>query len=152
MAGAKSSRTRWILVGVAVVGVIAAVMGVMLTVVLGSTGLGFVKQHSGLDLPGNVSEVDTFDDGETFVVAHVRLPDVAAFVQAHPFEGPADPDALRPYVESLRPAHRALPSGPDVVGASGVQGENHWDAVLDESDGELWIVVRYPDFAGDPPG
>lgn len=148
---AKSSRTKWILLAIAALAIIAAVMAVMLVVTLRSTGLAFVQRHSAIELPRNVTEVDTFDNGETFVVAYVRLPDVAAFVQSNDLERSADPDVLRPYVDVLRPEHRTLPTGPGVSGASGRSAEHEWHALLDEDDGRLWIVVLYPDAAGDSP-
>jgi hypothetical protein len=96
-------------------------------------------------------DVEVFDNGEFFSVAHLRIPmgRVDGFIGENTFKDTVI--AVVPWIESLGPLNRDLPENARLVSLEGRAGSNTWLCSLDRNTGRLWIVVFYPDPAGTPP-
>jgi hypothetical protein len=114
--------------------------------------LRFIQSSSGIQLPGGLRNVDTYDNGESFVVAHVTLPadKIEAFVAENGF-APFDTSDIGPetWAWGLSAQWRTVPAGAELLQISGPAPNTHWHFWLDRKTGDLWILVRYTDYAGD---
>lgn len=142
---APPDRTRTVMIAVAA-GVVALIVGIIVFVFvkLGGSDLGYVKRHAPIAWPARLGDIETFGDGETFVVAFGRVEDVSGFLARNDFSTAPDVDAMRDYVAPLRPEHRRLPAAAEARGSGGTSEGTRWIAVLDASDGRLWVVVLAP--------
>lgn len=138
------------------IAIVALCMGCF---VIGSIGLIFFQLNSGLQyiqratnilLPSGYSEVDIFDNTEFYVVAHVRLRDdtIADFLHDYHF---GDPEFFIPWLDTLKPENRTLPTNAKLRYLEGRSATNSWQFVLDEQSGRLWMLVFYPDPGGTLP-
>lgn len=108
--------------------------------------LGYIEQTTGLTFPAASTEVDTFDNGEFYTVAHLRLPVTEIAPWAAQFN--AEPVELLPWITVLRPENRQLPAAAHWCYFSGQNTSQRWLAALDENSGRLWVVVFYLDPGG----
>jgi hypothetical protein len=75
-----------------------------------TSGLGFISRTTGLAFPPGCMDVEVFDNGEFFSVAHLRIPmgRVDGFIGENTFKDTVI--AVVPWIESLGPAGER-PSG-----------------------------------------
>ncbi|HNT77093.1 MAG TPA: hypothetical protein PKH77_18945 [Anaerolineae bacterium] len=110
----------------------------------------YIQRTTGILLPMGFSQVDTFDNTEFYVVAHVRLraDSVADFLYDYGFD---DPEFFMPWLDVLKPENRTLPADAKLYYLEGRSATNRWQFILDEKSGRLWMVVFYPDPGGTLP-
>ena len=125
--------------------------------------LAYMQRISGVRLPPGIRDVSVYDNGETYVTAHVLLPagavnDFASQFAFQPVlhkEGapvgiPGAPFGILG-IEGLAPAFRTIPKDADLAEFHGRSTNNTWLFILDTRSGHLWFTVQYPDYGGDPP-
>ena len=123
--------------------------------------LPFIRRVTGISLPGTVSIVSEFDQGEFEAVGKYRLEqkDVGAFLSSHPFH-PFDQahryiSRFNHYTSSgLIPLSDTIPrlDTASLQYFTGCKEGNAWLFTLNEKTGELWVEIQYPDFGGQGPG
>ncbi|MFO7627233.1 MAG: hypothetical protein R6V62_08245 [Candidatus Fermentibacteraceae bacterium] len=116
-----------------------------------TAGLGFISYATGLVFPPGCIDVEVFDSGEFFSVAHLRIPmgRVDGFMSENAFTDSSV--AVVPWIETLGPQNREIPGNARLVSLEGSRENNTWLCSLDRDTGRLWIVVFYPDPAGTSP-
>jgi len=116
-----------------------------------TAGLGFISRATGLVFPPGCMDVEVFDNGESFSVAHLRIPPgrVEGFISENAFSDTTF--SIDPWLESLGPQNGTIPEDAGLVSLEGRGESNAWQCSLDRDTGRLWIVVFYPDPAGTPP-
>jgi hypothetical protein len=116
-----------------------------------TAGLGFVSRATGLAFPPGCMDVEVFDNGEFFSVAHLRIPmgRVDGFASENAFTDTTV--SVLPWIDTLGPPNRTIPESARLVSLEGRGESNTWLCSLDRNTGRLWIVVFYPDPAGTPP-
>ncbi|MBN1430241.1 MAG: hypothetical protein JXB07_17865 [Anaerolineae bacterium] len=145
---------RYLIVGSVLIALVSVVCIVVAAVQvprwLNRSGLSYIEQTTGITFPSNISDVDIFDNAESFIVAHVRLQheDIDPFVAQYGFA----PMPFIPLLEvdTLSPENREIPA----VAGLGLEGRSttsRWRFVLEQASGRLWVVVYYPDASGTLP-
>lgn len=116
-----------------------------------TAGLGFISDATGLVFPPGCMDVEVFDSGDFYSVAHLRIPSgrVEGFISGNGFTDTTL--AVVPWIEALGPQNRAIPGDASLLCLEGRRERNSWLCALDRVTGRLWIVVLYPDPAGTPP-
>lgn len=114
-------------------------------------GTGYVARVTGIAIPAGAGDLESFDNGETFMVLHARMhpADAARTADLHGFD--TLPLPVSPWIDVLSPANRALPPGADMLFLEGCDSTNRWVSALDPGSGRIWVVVFYPDAGGTPP-
>lgn len=114
--------------------------------------LRYLQEASGVRLPDGLRNVDTYDNGESFMVAHVGLPPdaIEKFIAENKF-APFDSSDFEAssWMGSLSARWRTVPVTSELFYLAGPTPNSHWYFWLDRKTGDLWVLVRYPDFAGD---
>ena len=113
--------------------------------------LEWIQQTSGVRLPRGVQDVSIYDNGEAFITAHVQLPAATVSEFARTFVPAPNAHLGLMGMDKLDQRFQSIPQDADLVAYAGRSKENTWTYVLDRRSGHLWITVRYPDMAGDPP-
>jgi hypothetical protein len=110
-----------------------------------------MERAMGITFPSSRSQVEVFDNGEYWIVAHLKLreQDIASFANMHKFD--TEPVNVPPWIDALSLENRVIPMDADLRYLEGRSVENRWVCVLDQSSGRLWIVFFYPDLGGDLP-
>lgn len=142
---------RTVVFTLAVAGAVFVAIVLLFRDITRTAGLGFISHATGLVFPPGCIDVDVFDNGEFFSVAHLRIPmgRVDGFINENGFTDSAV--VVVPWIETLGPPNRAIPEGARLAGLEGSGEINSWLCSLDRDTGRLWIVVFYPDPAGTPP-
>ena len=147
-------KRRWFVWIAAGIGSVCLVAIAVLVVILWlGSGLNYIQRATEINLPSGISQVDTFDNLEYFIVAHVRLrkEDVASFRDEYGFFSIPAFSTLYLPTEGLKPENRTIPANADLVYLEGRSESNSWECALDQNSGRLWIVVYYPDPGGTLP-
>ena len=145
-------KKLWLVGSIITIGAIClAATVVLIGISWRNARLGYIQNVTGITLPFWISQVDTFDNLETFFVAHVKLreQDIAPFTKEYAFN--TTPVLLTPWIDTLGPKNRTLPVDADLWYLEGRSEHNRWLCTLDQKSGRLWIVVFYPDPGGTPP-
>jgi len=110
--------------------------------------LAYIEKTTGISFPVRVSQIDTFDNGEYFTVAHVKLSeaDIPVFTQKNGFFSEAVD--VTPWIATLKPENRAIPAGARLRYLAGRSQTNRWVYALEQETGRMWVVVFYPDPGG----
>ena len=99
--------------------------------------------------------IEVADDGEMSTQMYLLLPpESVSMVRARGLV-PTPPPARWPddtFSSTEQFAAWPPPSSSVLLGIEGCTGGNAWFGYLDESSGELWLEILYPDWGGDPPG
>ena len=140
-----------VIAGVSAAAVVVVVLTVLGLALLGGGRLAYIEKATGLELPNDVYDVDIFDNGEFFLVAHLRLREEDAASLARSWGMAETPLEVESWTGVLQPGNREIPAGADMLYLEGGKAGNRWLAALDGSSGRLWIVVLYPDYGGDAP-
>lgn len=125
-----------------------------------SDPLPYINKVTGLGLADTADDVHQFDNGQWAMIAHLRLTQEESkrLVRDHDFrplkkyEGCLQgPDDLH-LSEELPDEFRTAPNGFAVFEAGGCPEGNSWQALLVPQTGQIWFLIYYPDWGGDPPG
>jgi hypothetical protein len=113
----------------------------------------YIQTTTGIFFPKAASDIDVYDNGENYIVAHLMLSrdSLPAFMSAYPFVKQEIRDTTVFGSEQLNPQHQQLPQNADVYSLEGRSAHNRWEVILDRNSGQLLVSVLYPDFAGDEP-
>lgn len=116
-----------------------------------TAGLGFMSEATGMVFPPGCMDVEVFDNGEFYSVAHLRVPmgRVEGFLEENGFADTAL--AVVPWIAALGSRNREIPPNARLAGLAGRRELNAWLCSLDRNTGRMWMVVFYPDPAGTPP-
>ena len=142
---------RIVVGGIAVIFAICIIIfGLLAYFLISNRPLNFIQNTTNIHLPSGISHVDTFDNLETYVVAHVKLPNgqVDAFRDRYGFTEAFDGEAATDWADMLSPDNRTPPSEGELHYLSGRSNTNRWLYTLDINSGRLWIVVFYADPGG----
>jgi len=111
----------------------------------------YFEQTTGLNIPAEISLLDVFDNTETFIAVHLQLKDedIQPFLQQSGFE----PTFLNStiWMATLKPENRTFPPDASLLHREGYSQYNHWECIIDQNSGRVWLVIFYPDPGGVPP-
>ncbi len=125
--------------------------------------INYIEQKTDIKFPNGVSQIDTYDNLEYYVVAHVKLPDsvIQNFAKDNGFSSTFPSSRIIPISSTVRLAdvifgvddleieNQILPNDAGLLFVSGEDGSNCWRYVLDQNSGRLWVSVIYSDRSGD---
>jgi len=113
----------------------------------------YIQKTTGILFPKEAFDIDVYDNGEHYVVAHLALSrdSLPAFLAAYPFAKREFPGTVVLGSEQLKPEHQQLPQDADLYSLEGRSKHNRWEVLLDRNSGRLLVSVLYPDFAGNDP-
>jgi hypothetical protein len=117
--------------------------------------LSFIRKVTKISIPGNISTVSEFDQGELEAGGKYQIEeeDVKNFLSGNPFH-PIDQQYQ--YISHFNTYSKndkiQLADSSHLKYFYGCKGGNSWLFTLNEKTGELWIEVQYPDFGGQGPG
>lgn len=142
---------RTVVFALAVAGAVFVAVVLLCRDITRTAGLGFISRATGLGFPPGCMDVEVFDNGEFYSVAHLRVPmgRVDGFISENGFTDSTV--AVVPWIETLGAPNSTIPEGARLVCLEGGGEGNAWLCSLDRDTGRLWIVVFYPDPAGTPP-
>jgi hypothetical protein len=121
----------------------------------GHSRISYVQNTTGVNLPSGLIEINKgpyYDYGTSL---HVVIPEekISEFTKAISFK-PVD-KYHRHYVEhmikDIKTPYNVMPSDDDLIWFEGSSERNSWDFFLNEKNGNMWIMIFYPDLAGDLP-
>ena len=113
----------------------------------------YIQKTTGINFPKGASDVDVYDNGENYIVAHLTFPkdSIPAFMAAYPFVKPEFPGNTVFGSQQLKPEYQQLPQDAELYSLDGRSVHNRWEVLLDQHSGQMLISVLYPDYAGDDP-
>lgn len=133
--------------------VILMLLGVGSWIFWPTNPIQYIQKTTGIFFPKEAFDIDVYDNGEHYVVAHLALSrdSLPGFLSAYPFAKSEFPDRTVFGSKQLKSEHQQLPQDADLYSLEGRSVHNRWEVLLDRNSGRLLIVVLYPDFAGDDP-
>jgi len=150
------SSKVWILIGVVLFGII------FIFWTTDEPGLfRRIESDSGVRLPANLINIDTFDNTEWFAIAHVQLQekDVQSFIEENRFEPllatsallgeSSGLDSLSIGLDALTIKNRTPPNDAELLTLTSNNEVSCWRYIIDRVSGRLWIGYSYPDMSGD---
>lgn len=129
------------------------ILGVGACIFWPTNPIQYIQETTGIIFPKAAFDIDVYDNGENYVVAHLAFPkeSLPAFKAAYPFAKREFPGTAVFGSEQLQPEHQQLPHDADMYSLEGGSVHNRWEVLLDRNSGRLLVSVLYPDFAGDDP-
>lgn len=134
--------------------IISCVVGVVLVYILGYgvSGLNYIAGKAGMRLPKNIKDADAYL-ADRYAVAHGTLPldSLDTFIQRNGFVKCLDAKyAVLPQETGfLNKKYRSLKNNAQVYRHSAKDNCAGWEAVLDKTSGDLWLVLFPSDKSGD---
>lgn len=110
--------------------------------------LAYIEQTTGISFSSRISHVDFYDNAESFIAVHLRISeDTDSFVARYGFNSKFA--NVEPWVDFLKPENRLVPYENDLLFLRGHNANSRWSCVFDPNSKRLWMVVFYPDPAGE---
>lgn len=109
----------------------------------------------GTEFPDGTSQADFYDNLEYYMVMYAILPDCGYdFLQTFAsvrHESTFNIEWFKSWFSSsqLQRQNRSIPDGVNFAYKQGKGTDRTWYMVLDRDTGRIWILVFYPDHAGD---
>ncbi len=118
----------------------------------GYATLDYATRITGLPLRA-AELVEMEDDAEVSLHLYAMVPvDERGAFSVFPVVAPPEVWPPRQMGRARQMRAWPAPSSTRLRGIHGCTDGNTWLGYLDESSGELWLEVNYPDWGGDPPG
>jgi len=115
------------------------------------TSKGYIQKATSIDLPFWTETIETRDNCEFAVHGKFEIPmsSVHPFIDEYLLQ-PIDLKNVRfdPYLLQSENRPSIMKDG-ELFLLRDCKGKNTWDVLLNAKTGELWIMVGYPDMAGD---
>jgi hypothetical protein len=110
----------------------------------------WMQKVSGITIPSAAESIAIYDKHEAYKALYCKLSvdDMIRTIEKHGFTIEA-PRAFREIETSHLP--KAYIPNESLRYATGALDYNAWDAVIDTSTGDMWLLVESPDFSGDLP-